>query len=72
MSPYENILSAQCLLEQFRITYHRIDEFDTIVFGGVVACCNHDTDCSIALLGTETGDHSDGEHDMIEAVLTIV
>jgi hypothetical protein len=36
-----------------------------------VACCNHDADCSIALLGTKTGNHADGEHDMIKAVGTV-
>jgi hypothetical protein len=54
------------------IAYHRIDEFDTVIFGGVVACCNHDTDRRIALLGAETRDHSDSEHDMIEAICTVL
>ena len=51
--------------------YHRINKLDTVIFGGVVACCNHDTDRSIALLGTETGNHADSEHDMIKAADTV-
>jgi hypothetical protein len=51
--------------------YHRVNKFDTVIIGGVVACCDHDADRSIALLGTETSNHADGEHDVTKAVGTV-
>jgi hypothetical protein len=66
------LISARQAVTVCQFAYHRIDKFYTVIFGGVVACRNHDTNRSIALLGTEARDHSDSEHDMIEAICTIV
>ena len=50
------------------MTYQRIDEFDPIVVGWVMASSDHDANCSIALLSTKARGHANGEHDMIKPV----
>ena len=72
MSPCDVILSARWSVEAYWLAYHRIDQFNTVIFRGVVACGDHDADRSIALLGPKTGDHADGEHDMVEPVGSVV
>ena len=58
-------------METWWFTYHRIDKFDTVILRGVVACGDHDTDCSIALLRTKTCNHADGKHDMVKPSRTM-
>lgn len=52
-------------------TYHRIHQFDSIVFGWVVTGGDHDSNGRIALLGANGRNQSNGVHDMIKSGISI-
>ena len=68
---------SPCLLSavlDFRViedTHHWIYQFNAIIFCGVVRSSDHDTNCSIALLGSCGGDQAHSEHDMVQSRVAV-
>lgn len=53
-------------------TYHRIDQLDTIVFGGVVTGGHHHTDpLSAELLGSQTSKQAHSKNNRVEKVTEV-
>ena len=72
MSPYESRISCDLLEQCVHVSYHRIDQFYTIIVGRIVTRGNHDTNRRIAFLRPKASDETNSEHYVREYVTTCV